>query len=332
MMPNNIKITVGKNLQKFVAMATFLSLPLLHQAQSKADTAIVNFGNSSKIVFHINEQEDLERLKSYDLNALVIDMKDKIEADTVVHPEKGRSNPKDSIVVIELTKEDLTSDSDDHRSSSHRKRRLTEKKVGKNHFINFDFGINNYVEDGKSPNSNNAQYAVKPWGSWYVAINSVHKNNLAGPVSLHWGGGISWYNFKFEDASTRLVKTDRQLKFVSSPEDANFKKSKLTAFFINLNFVPVLDLSTKKVEKLRVGLGGYFGYRLASHAKYTLKLDKTRRKDKNKDSFYLNDWRYGVRLQIGYRDFDVFFNYDTSKLFAGNNNPSLNAFSFGITI
>ena len=38
--------------------------------------------------------------------------------------------------------------------------------------FNFDLGTNNYLEDGKFPDSNNQPYSVRPWGSWYVAAGS----------------------------------------------------------------------------------------------------------------------------------------------------------------
>jgi hypothetical protein len=55
-------------------------------------------------------------------------------------------------------------------------------------------------------------------------------------------------------------------------------------------------------------------------------------KIKDKDSFFLNNFRYGVRLQVGYRSTDLFFNYDLNDLFSTGKGPSLNAFSFGVTL
>ncbi|MBA4054703.1 MAG: hypothetical protein C0490_08335, partial [Marivirga sp.] len=73
----------------------------------------------------------------------------------------------------------------------------------------------------------------------------------------------------------------------------------------------------------------YVGYRIASHSKIVYKEDG-KEKDKEHDSFYLNNFRYGVRLQVGYRATDLFFNYDLNELFASGKGPNLNAFSFGV--
>jgi len=351
---NNIT-TIMKPLQKLIVVAILILSPVLHYAQTKADTVIINFGSSSKMVFYINEKGDLQALESYDLNALVSDMKTKIEADTTTNTEEdGDQYLKDSVNTATTTLEtevDSNNKEDDNYSYNNEENDHDERdrdydewrnrgdrnivinnRLGSNHFINFDFGINNYLEDGKSPSSNNSQYTVKPWGSWYFAINSVHKSHITGNLSVEWGAGISWYNFKFEDASTRLVKTDTDLQFVSSSVGDSFKKSKLTASFVNVNLVPVLDFGSSRKKGFRIGVGGYGGYRLGSHTKYRYKLDGSREKDKDKDNFYLSNWRYGARLQLGFKGTDIFVNYDLNDLFSEGRAPKLNAFSFGITI
>jgi hypothetical protein len=340
-------------------------MPLIHQAQSKADTVIINFGSSSKIIFHINDKEDLNALQSYDLNALVSDMKSKIEADTTLITEQESDQYlRDSLSLSdEISERESTEDNNKADDNSWRERdednswrereddwrdkgekwkeqgkRWTDdgnnivisNKIGSNHFINFDLGINNYVEDGKSPSSDNAQHTVKPWGSWYFAINSVHKNHIGGALSIETSIGISWYNFKFEDASTRLLKTDTDVQFISGPAGDSFKKSKLTASFANISLVPVLDFGRDN-KSFRMGAGVYGGYRLGSHTKYRYKLDGKRERDKDRDNFFLNNWRYGARLQLGYKGTDFFVNYDINELFTTGKGPKLNAFSFGIT-
>ena len=55
-----------------------------------------------------------------------------------------------------------------------------------------------------------------------------------------------------------------------------------------------------------------------------------REKDKDRDNLYLNNLRYGIRLQLGVRSTDFFFNYDLNELFATDKGPKLNAFGFGV--
>lgn len=216
------------------------------------------------------------------------------------------------------------------------------------HGLNIDIGMNNYLENGEFPESNGAIYSVKPWGSWYIALNSNHRFHIGGPLFIDWGKGISWYNFKFSEAALRMDVENSELIFYEDTMHNDFVKSKITASYINMSLVPMIDFSrghkqvkrysyesfrfTKyKKQGFRIGVGPYFGYRLGSHTKYVYK-DGGREKDKDRGSFMLNNWRYGVRIQAGYKALDLFFNYDLNNLFLGEQNPELNAFSFGITL
>jgi hypothetical protein len=221
--------------------------------------------------------------------------------------------------------------------------RRMQRNLGTRHSMNFDLGINNILENGKSPQESNAQYAVKPIGSWNFAINSVNNTHIGGALYLQWGGSLSWYNFKFEDAATRIIKLDDRIEFIKDDRpELNLTKSKLTSSYLNITVVPMLDFSNDKrryrsswhhkQDGFRIGVGAYAGYKIDSHSKAVYEIEGSKKRDKNKDNYFLNTWRYGGRLQAGYRDVDFFINYDVSELFAENKGPQLNAFSFGIII
>ena len=179
---------------------------------------------------------------------------------------------------------------------------------------------------------------MRPWGSWYVGIASVQRSRLAKNFFLEWGLGMSWYTFKFQDDNVIMVKDDNGVRFEHDTRDFEFIKSKLSASYVQASLIPVLDFNDngKKArvwegykESFRIGLGPYVAYRISSHSKLVYK-DEGRERDKDRDSFYLNNLRYGARLQIGYRSTDLFFNYDLNELFKEGKGPNLNAFSFGV--
>lgn len=222
------------------------------------------------------------------------------------------------------------------------------KRFGTHNGFNIDLGINNYLEDGGDVQSNSA-YAVKPWGSWYVALKSVNDTHISGPLHLYWGGDISWYNFKFQDESTRIFEGPDQVEFVSADVTGlDPVKSKLTAAYVNASIVPMIQFGQQSRghhhhdffdfndwddnRGFRIGIGAYAGYRIASYSKFVAKENGDREKNKDKEGFYLNNFRYGVRLQAGFRNADFFVNYDLNELFAENRGPKLNAFSFGVVL
>jgi hypothetical protein len=234
---------------------------------------------------------------------------------------------------------------------------LRKEKTTRDFFI--DLGISNWSGDvnpvteanlvalgtgfGVSPN----QEQVRPWGSWYVGLGHNNRTRIAGPLVLNYGGSFSFYNFKFEDRATRLMEVDNRMVFVQDNQIDPIKR-KLAVSHINLFLVPMFDFRygpKSKVEKdgvettyykrnkgaLRIGAGPYIGHRLGGRLKYRFREDGPNRVKETKLSF-LEDIRYGIRGQIGWRGVDLFVNYDMTELFKENTGVRLQPFSFGITL
>ncbi len=362
-----------KNLLKTVAIfASLISLCLVNegwaQESAPADTIIINFGNESKIVIYVNDQQDLEALADYDINAMLRDLHMEIEESEgeisylKIEDKSGERYLADTTIFIEKRDDqdnnELASKSDAGAEESGAQKSIVIEAPGfkskdrtkSKHSFNVELGLNNYFENGNLGATNSEDYAVKPFGSWYVGLTSKRRSKIAGPFFLEWGGGVSWYNFKMENPDIRIIKGENTILFEEVPAEINGSKSKLTASFINFSLIPLLDFSQGrrrealnfsegpvKITKynrqgLRVGFGPYIGYRLGSHTKFKFEENNNVKKDKDNGSFYLNNLRYGLRLQLGYRGLDLFANYDLNPLFKDNHGPELNAFSFGIII
>jgi hypothetical protein len=276
-------------------------------------------------------------LREYDFQALFNDIIKRIESkDSTTNEEAIAANKEENTYSENEVVDWGDEDNDDDWNSV----RITRTRYGNSrHSFNFDLGTNNYLADQEFPDAD-LPYAVRPWGSWYLAMNSIQRSRVSNKFFIEWGLGISWYNFKFENSNTRLSKDDNGVMFTpDATPDVSFKKSKLTVSYINASIVPMLDFGGYRRKAriwesrsgFRIGAGAYAGYRIGSHSKIVYKDDGDRDKDKDRDNFYLNNFRYGVRVQLGLRSTDLFFNYDLNDLFADKpSNPSLNAFSFGV--
>jgi hypothetical protein len=322
-------------MKNFVLTGIIILTSLAATAQEKkADTVKIPLAKSSQIIFTVKDREDLETLKNYDFAKLFKDVISRLEeSDTSI------------VVKSDTTSEQLAKNETDDVSDSVclRKHNHRWHKHSGRSSINFDLGMNNFISNGKFPDDNNAAYSVRPWGSWYVGISSIQRSRVAKKFFLEWGGGISWYNFKFENDNVLIQKDDNGVNFIDDPRSAeptfHFTKSKLTATYINASLIPVIDFGDGRTKKktwdgksdsFRIGLGPYVGYRIGSHSKQVYDEGGNEKKDHNKDNFYLSNLRYGARLQVGFRSTDFFFNYDMNKVFASNKGPDLNAFSFGV--
>ncbi len=134
-------------------------------------------------------------------------------------------------------------DGDDQENEEYNYDRKAKRFSGrKTAFISaLDFGINNYLENGSYPDKNNEQYTVRPWGSWYVGLMPTWQTHMTGKFALDYGAGFSWYNFKFQDPRTRLVKGEDGVIFEQWPVELQSSKSRLTVAHLNAHFVPMLD-------------------------------------------------------------------------------------------
>lgn len=334
-------------------------------APTPEDTITIQIGKTKKIIIWVDDKKDLVSLQLFDLNKMISDINKSVDSLDDANQVLIITDEDGDQYKIEADTSDIDDDWYKHDNDTSRQAENIELGVhfnrdgkdgkdkakkdhfGTHHHFEFDLGMNNYLGGGNQfPTGTNA---VRPWGSWFVGINSNWRSHIAGPLALQWGGGISWYNFKFEDKRTRLIKTPEEVVFSrdgSSEIDAY--KSKLTASYLNLNLVPMLDFRYKtrytrdengqrkvirdyKKDAFRIGLGGYAGYRIGSHTKYKFEEGRKTKREKDHDNFYLNNFRYGLRLQMGFKGVDMFANYDLNSLFSENQGPELYAISFGIT-
>jgi hypothetical protein len=321
-----------------ITTALLVSLVAVSQARP-ADTVVIELAKTSKVVFTMKDRSDLETLKQYDFQALFNDLLAKLEAKDTVRAglmDTTKTTNSNTVVQTETVEENWgKEDENDDDNWEHKKYR----HHGTRHSFNFDFGMNNYLEEGKFPDQNGSQYAIRPWGSWYIGMNSTLRTQVSNKFFIEWGTGVSWYNFKFQDDNTLMLQDANGVYFDTDARTVSFKKSRLMVCYLNASIVPMFDLGghsrrsrfwDSHGSSFRIGVGPYVGYRIDSSHKLVYKEDGDKEKDKDKDDFYINNMRYGLRAQLGVRSVDFFFNYDFNELFVENKGPKLNAFSFGV--
>jgi hypothetical protein len=330
---------------KNIVISILLGVYTIHgDAQSKSDTIIVELARTSKVILTIKDRNDLETLKHYDFQELFEDILLKLETNdtSALVNEDSTVNDVASAAEddwnIENHSDYVSDDDDDDDDDNWNMRRYGNQWRRTSQSFNMDLGTNNYLSDGKFPDSDNELYSVRPWGSWYVGLASIQRTRMARKFFLEWGLGVNWYNFKFQKDNILIQKDDDGITFVEDMRDVDYIKSKLTVAYITASLIPVIDFgdNNRKARiwegygnSFRVGLGPYISYRIASHSKLVYD-NGDKEKEKNHDSLYLNTIRYGARLQLGYRSTDLFFNYDLNELFTEGKGPALNAFSFGV--
>lgn len=194
--------------------------------------------------------------------------------------------------------------------------------------FNAMLGLNTFT----SKNSIDDSYALRPFGSRYFSMGWTKSANITNGsnarLKLAIGLNFSWYNFMLENSNSVWVKGPSRVEI--QPSAISLKKSKLTVSYVDVPITPYLAFKKGKFIE-HFGLGGYVGYRMGAHSK--TKGNNKGKKEQEYNNFYLNDFRYGLNLQLGLNNFaDLFVNYDLNELFKENKGPKVNGISFGIRL
>ena len=345
---------------KLIIIGAFLFTlisPTAYTQEQPADTVIVPLAESSRIIFTVGDPADLGILRHYNFQKLFEDILRRLEESRGLQSDSGANvqaredewrvsgereeeRDMDEARHPDWDRRDNGDDDDNENLDDRRKwERSRRGRIGQTwQSYNIDLGTNNYLAGDQFPDGSEP-YAVRPWGSWYVAGNSVQRTRLGKNIFAEWSLGVSWYNFKFQEPNILVQKDEFGVHFEPEILEVDYIKSKLSATFINASLVPVLDFGDHSRKRrvwdghgggFRFGIGPYVGYRIASKSKLVYQAGGDREKEKDRDSYYLNNLRYGFRIQLGVRSTDLFINYDMNDLFANEKGPELNAISFGL--
>lgn len=310
------------------------------------DSILIEFGNSGKIILVVDSQEDFEKLKAMNVNQIIQDLElelDEESGELTVVEIRHKDGNKEIIRVLE--------DGPETRVSVGRWRVLVDESGKKTQvkvetvpkekkeepafrtYFNMDMGVNNYFGDGSIPGGE-ATYGVKGWGSWNVGINWMASQRLNKGRYWDFGIGVQWYNFKFENRGHQAINGDYGMEFINRTDVDGFK-SKISASYLTALTLLRWDfgkMNDNGRNGLRVAVGPYAGYRLGGRSKFVYReLEGSgRKKEKEPVGMNLNNFRYGLRGEVGFRSVTFFTTYDFNSLFQKDRGPSLNPIAFGL--
>lgn len=364
-------------MKTFLTTLMIFSLCVAAKARTTVsdDTVMIELNNKSKILIYTSDRGELKNLEQYDLNKMVRDVNSALGSKKIekieLEDENGQRYLKDTTIIIgeggaktrvKIGNMEILVDTDDWNDFEDewdedlpvKRYSYEQESIDRTrHYFNVDIGLNNWMEGSTFPDANGETYSVKPWGSWYIGLNSVNRTWIGGPLFLDWGAGVNWFNWKMENADVRISRGDDEILFEPVPAGINGIKSKISAPYLNITMVPMLDFAkgtrkvnnlergsvrfrTYKKQGLRIGVGGYAGYRIGGHTRFVYEEDGDRESNKDRGNFYLSNFRYGIRTQVGFKGLDLFATYDLNEVFAPGRGPAgspgLNAITFGITL
>ncbi|MCS6796124.1 MAG: hypothetical protein RMJ97_10225 [Raineya sp.] len=306
-------------MKKFSLLLALVASACVSFAQ---DTLQIEIGESSKVIVTSKTRSDLLKLQHYDFNKIIRRAIEELD-----------SNAKDKQSWILFS-----ADFEDEGVRIFRREReedKNEEQKSQNKIVSskwlIDLGLNNYLEKNVGfPEKNNAPYRLQTFNSVYLGIGKVwyFKFGKNSPFSFKTGLMLDWYNFRFVPQNY-IVADNNGIFWKNYLDDFGkpIQKSKLVVSYLQ---IPLMLKAKFYIgdTPIRLGVGGYAGLRVGGRTKINLNNGE---KIKERDSYYLNNFRYGLEGNLGIGELTLFCKYDLNSLFSVQN-PHLNVLSFGIRL
>ncbi|PWJ60170.1 hypothetical protein CLV98_101347 [Dyadobacter jejuensis] len=324
------------------------------------DSIVISIGNKTRLVIVGENQKELEKLLQYDINALLRDLKIRLDSSqlgtTLIvenfdgeryqYIKEGEAHESVRIdingihvqtdrVVHEDNEDEEDDDEGEGKKHTHKFYRNSKGSSPRKGF-DLSFGFNTYVQNEATPGYVKSDYDLRPFGSRYVKLGYVASGTIVrgehAKLFLDLGADFSWNNLMFEGDNT-VQKGNERIQFVpvtdSNGATLDLKKSKLVLPYVNLSLMPTISFSKTLISYISAGV--YGGYRIGGYTKVRQEGSKDIQKERS--DFYVNDLRYGIGAELGIRNFvNLFVQYDLNEVYRTNHGPSVRMINFGIKL
>lgn len=203
------------------------------------------------------------------------------------------------------------------------------------HWAGLDLGLNNYVDENfsMSRKPEDEFMDLNTGYSWNINLNFLQfSQNIAGNrFGIVTGMGFEWNIYRFDNNVTITKGAGGEIipdsTFINN--GINLDKSKLTTTYLT---VPLLfELQLLKNNQFFINAGVIGGMKIGSNTKVKYQNNGNEEKEKTKDDFNLNSFRYGVTARMGIRGIYLYASYYFTPLFEANKGPELYPLSAGIS-
>jgi hypothetical protein len=204
------------------------------------------------------------------------------------------------------------------------------------HWAGIDFGFNTLT--GKNFSDKYPDYLehdIVRSNSMYVNIlqQSISLQQTRNTIGLVTGLGFQFKSYRLNNNTTIVATPSGKIEEKILIYDVN-QKSKFSMAYITapllIEFQVPLDHYS---NRLFISGGLMAGYRLSSHTKIKYRADRSKEKLKTPGDYSLNDFKYGLMMRLGYRQYQVFVNYDLIPLFKEEAQaPDIFPLTFGVTL
>ena len=203
----------------------------------------------------------------------------------------------------------------------------------KGHLGGFELGLNSYLSDFWST-------TLKPEDN-YLNLNTAKSYNwnfslpcVSIGFTRHFGLaatlGINFNKYRFDGNNTIIEDANGAIGPSYPEEGITYSKSKLVTTYATLPVILETQIPLSNSNRtINIGAGVIGAAKLGSHTKVTY-YTGGKEKEKHRDDFALNTFRWGATGRIGYEFFQIYGTCYFTSMFENGKGPELYPFEVGI--
>ena len=195
-------------------------------------------------------------------------------------------------------------------------------------FDHFDLGFSRYLDNGSFTLSPaNSFLEFEPAKTSNVGFDFFELKYKSGSsFAFYIAAGLDWNHIRLKQNIT-IQKDQPELSYVA--DNVNFSKNRLSSRYLRLPIGFEFNTRVQQGKYFRIVAGPEFGFLLNGKLK---QVSKERGKEKFKDDYNFNPFRYGAHLRLAYQNTGIFAKYYFNDVFAKNQGPEdFKNLSFGLT-
>jgi lipopolysaccharide assembly outer membrane protein LptD (OstA) len=255
--------------------------------------------------------------------------KDSAKANNV--PDTTIIDIKNKTIIIIDRSGTLNAEIKDGINDAKKKEERKKQRGFETHWQGIEFGMNNYITPNQSFTLGEENQYLELEDSKSYEFNL----NLAGVtipivkkrIALISGLGLSWNHYRFDRANI-VINNDSSVLDFDTIVDLSYKKNQLNTTFLTAPLALEFHFPGGENDTWFL-IGGYVGVKLGSNLKLISDDDN---KEKIKEDFHLNTFRYGLRAMVGVNNFSIYGTYSLQPLFKKDEGPELYPITVGIAL
>jgi hypothetical protein len=220
-------------------------------------------------------------------------------------------------------------DSDSTKRDSLKRKKSKAGFMGGITFTRIDLGFSRLIDNGSftlSPTNDFLDF--KPGKTSTFSFDVLQYGYRFSPnFKVYLAGGFDWTLIRLKRNITLQNNTDN-LSYIEEPVE--FSKNRLSSSYVH--FPLSFEFRTKENDKgnrFYFVVGPEVGFLLNGKIK---QISDERGKQKVKDDYHFQPFRYGGTLRLGYGSLGIFTKYYASDLFDSPAQAGLKNMSFGVTL